>query len=93
METITITKQNTTQDQIEIQLPYYCSCSAFAYCIISKEKAIQVLDIENDFGISVGDYISSALLEQNKPCEASEFWTRFNAVKNRIDNTISIATK
>lgn len=89
METYKIIKKHVTEEEVEVELPYYSKNICFAYKVISKEKSIKVCFSATDFGIKES-YASMAFGDDMEKCTEEEFDNRFSEVSTRLQKIAGI---
>ena len=90
---MTISVKKTTEEEITIDLPYYCSSKWFAFAVVDENKAIQVHCGVDKTTASI-DIVHAKLPFEAKldctVCTADEFKAFYNDALVRIDAFLNL---
>ena len=89
---MTISVKKTTEEEITIELPYYCKSEWFAFAIIDEKRAIQVHYGVESTSASTTIVHAKLPFESNlgcKPCTKVEFKYMYESAILRLDTFLN----
>ena len=84
--------KKTTEEKVEIELPYYCKNEWFAFAILNEKKAIQVHCGANTESTTIDICHAKLPFEANLkciPCTRGEFKTMYESAILRLDTFLN----
>ena len=86
--------KKTTEEKVEIKLPYYCKSSCFAFSVLNEDQAIQVFySVYNSATIGTvhaGLAFSTSL--GCTPCTKEEFNSMYIAASGKLQDMINLTS-